>query len=468
MARPAITPTTLERPFELSELFFSTTDRKGIIRSGNRVFARVSGYQEDELLGEAHNIVRHPDMPRAVFQFLWEYLERGQPIAAYVKNLARDGAHYWVLATVIPVPEGYLSVRMKPSSDLLPVVRGLYSRLVAVEQGIEGRGGTPREAMVASRAELERNLEDLGFPNYDAFMQAALPTELRSRDALLQAAGARTGRPSHATSEIDSVRIASADLRAYLLNRFRQLDRYAELSQAFDEGSQFVRTLAEDIRLFALNSQIRAARLRESGLALGVIANLMRTRSDATASEVSSMQDNVDPIVEVLQTLAFELALATLQSEMLLQFVEELGVPSSSRGLEPHTSTVATNVNALGSALSDAVGPLLKTLSDLDDRVARVGDSVNALDLELNRLHSLQVAGRVEAARLGNASDFSVLFDEVRAQISAGRDALGGFDVLESWRRDYSGGDATTSMRLYLKRIEHWVARASAAPLTAA
>src|SRR4051812_39423368 len=93
-------PGSTEQPFEVDELFFSATDRKGIITSGNSVFVRVSGYGRDELVGRAHNLVRHPDMPRAVFQVLWDYLEAGRPIAAYVKNLAKNGNPYWVVATV--------------------------------------------------------------------------------------------------------------------------------------------------------------------------------------------------------------------------------------------------------------------------------------------------------------------------------------------------------------------------------
>ncbi|MCA9851113.1 MAG: PAS domain-containing protein, partial [Dehalococcoidia bacterium] len=181
MARPSITPTNYERPFDLGELFFSTTDPKGIILSGNRVFARVSAYEEDELLGQPHNMIRHPDMPRVVFKMFWEYLEAGRPIAAYVKNMAKDGGYYWVLATATPVGNRYLSVRMKPSADLLPTVEALYASLVKTERAIESRGGTPRDAMEASGAQLAKSLVQLGFQDYDAFMHHALPTEIASR-----------------------------------------------------------------------------------------------------------------------------------------------------------------------------------------------------------------------------------------------------------------------------------------------
>jgi hypothetical protein len=88
MSRPAISPRDQERPFGDDELFFSTTDRKGIISSANDVFVRVSGHPRDALIGSAHNIIRHPDMPRAGCKLLWDHLGAGGPFAGYVKNLA--------------------------------------------------------------------------------------------------------------------------------------------------------------------------------------------------------------------------------------------------------------------------------------------------------------------------------------------------------------------------------------------
>ena len=108
----------VERPLRDTELCFSTTDEKGLITAGNQVFERVSGYALQDMLGRAHNIVRHPDMPRAVFEVLWHTIQAGQPVAAYVQNLAADSTYYWVLASVMPVPGGYLSVRLAPRGAL--------------------------------------------------------------------------------------------------------------------------------------------------------------------------------------------------------------------------------------------------------------------------------------------------------------------------------------------------------------
>lgn len=457
VARETITPTSVERPFEVHELFFSTTDRKGIIRSGNRVFARVAGYDESELVGEPHNIIRHPDMPRAVFRLLWDYLERGAPIAAYVKNMARDGGYYWVLATVVGIEDGYLSVRMKPVSELLPVVDGLYAELRAVERDIEGRGGKPSEAIAASTPLLGERLAGLGFTSYDAFMHAALPAEMRAREAVAARRQSRATRPN---PDLDPILASIREVHRYLRGRFRDLDRYDELKDAFDGGSKFVLDLAENIRLFALNSQIGAARLGSAGLALGAIANLMRTRSDATASEIDEMQAQIAPIMDALQTMAFDTGMATLQSEMAAQFIEELieAEDSSSAGSADRSHALAANVGALGGALRERVAPLIESLGELDGRVIRVSNSVEALSRELGRLDALQVAGRVETARVAEAGDFRVLFEDVRQQIAVGRSNLHRFDVLSGWRNNRRGSE---TLRFRLAKIEHWVASTS-------
>ena len=152
MARPQVTPIPVERPFAAHELFFSTTDRKGLIRSGNQIFVRVSAYPLEALLGAPHNVIRHPDMPRAVFRLLWDHLERGRSFAGYVKNMAADGGYYWVFALVVPVDGGYLSVRLKPSSPLFPVVQALYAELLALETSAGSAPGAWRQGMDAATA----------------------------------------------------------------------------------------------------------------------------------------------------------------------------------------------------------------------------------------------------------------------------------------------------------------------------
>ncbi len=112
----------------------SITDLKGRIVYCNPAFVEVSGYRQDELLGQPHNLIRHPDMPEAAFADLWATIAAGKPWSAPVKNRRKDGRYYWVLANVTPIidgdrPVGYMSVRVRPSREQVQAATALYDRL---------------------------------------------------------------------------------------------------------------------------------------------------------------------------------------------------------------------------------------------------------------------------------------------------------------------------------------------------
>ncbi|MFI5336973.1 MAG: PAS domain-containing protein, partial [Opitutales bacterium] len=156
------------RAFAADEIFFSTTDSRGVITAGNDVFVRISGYDTTELLGRAHNIIRHPDMPRVAFRLVWSYLLADKPVAALVKNLAKDGRYYWVVALIVPMEGGYLSVRFKPTGPFQAVAEGLYARMLAEEKRVRTDGAGEDAAMDAGGRVLAEGLKANGFADYDA------------------------------------------------------------------------------------------------------------------------------------------------------------------------------------------------------------------------------------------------------------------------------------------------------------
>lgn len=165
-----ITPSNNERVMREDDFIVSKTDLKGRITYGNRIFIEFSGYTEQELLGSQHNIIRHPDMPRAVFKLLWDKLARKEEVFAYVKNMSKDGGFYWVFANVTPSYDvngnviGYLSVRRKPNPDVIPLVADVYRAMLAEES----RAGA-RDAISASEAVLNKILAEKGV-GYDEFV----------------------------------------------------------------------------------------------------------------------------------------------------------------------------------------------------------------------------------------------------------------------------------------------------------
>lgn len=139
------TPTKTERQFGDDEIIVSKTDLKGRLAYVNDVFCRVGLYTERELIGQPHSIVRHPDMPRCVFQLLWQEIGAGREIFAYVKNMAKSGDYYWVFAHVTPSYDaagkiiGYHSNRRVPPREAVNKAAALYAQLLAVESRYEDR-----------------------------------------------------------------------------------------------------------------------------------------------------------------------------------------------------------------------------------------------------------------------------------------------------------------------------------------
>lgn len=178
-ARPRVTPTGIERPFGDDEIIVSKTDLTGHITYVNDVFVRVSDFGRAELIGAPHSVIRHPDMPRAVFQTLWDGLEAGREVFAYIVNLARNGDHYWVFAHVTPTVDaagrtrGYHSNRRTVDRRALPAVEALYAELRGIEQAVErgqsGADSSKRAAVAASHAHLTRHLANRG-QSYDEFV----------------------------------------------------------------------------------------------------------------------------------------------------------------------------------------------------------------------------------------------------------------------------------------------------------
>jgi len=131
-----------------NDFIVSKTDLKGRITYVNQIFMEMGEYTEEELLGKAHNIIRHPEMPKAVFKLLWEMVQSDDEIFAYVLNKTKNGNDYWVYANVTPSYDeknqkvGYYSVRRQPSKDALKVIKPLYKTMLQAEKSDGVNAGT--------------------------------------------------------------------------------------------------------------------------------------------------------------------------------------------------------------------------------------------------------------------------------------------------------------------------------------
>ena len=126
--------TLVETPYPHGKLIVSRTDTAGIITQCNQSFVDMSAYAMDELIGQPHSILRHPDMPAAAFRDLWDTVQAGRQWHGYVKNLRKDGGYYWVYAAVVPNIRdgrivGYTSVRREPSRGNVEAAETRYAEM---------------------------------------------------------------------------------------------------------------------------------------------------------------------------------------------------------------------------------------------------------------------------------------------------------------------------------------------------
>ena len=161
------TPQDNEIKLNPKRYIVSKTDAKGIIEYGNDYFVEISGYTETELIGQPHNIVRHPDMPRVVFKMMWERINRAENIMAVVKNLAKDGSYYWVVTEFEPKIDpitneviSHTAFRKAAPQNAIETMAPIYAKLLE----IESEGG-----MEASEKYLRGFLEER-HTTYDEFI----------------------------------------------------------------------------------------------------------------------------------------------------------------------------------------------------------------------------------------------------------------------------------------------------------
>jgi hypothetical protein len=394
----------ISREFDVSELFFSTTDQKGIISTCNDVFVRISAFEASEMIGAPHNIVRHPHMPRCVFKLLWDYLLSGRQIAAYVKNMAKTGEYYWVLALATPVSGGFLSIRLKPTSELLTVVRELYTELQAHEASF---GNDWRAGMESAANLLSERLQNLGFQNYDAFMTQALRVELGARrTAMLQR---------------DPVMVeSSANSHSVLLEKiFNSLTGLEALKKDLSHQELFLVRLDMQLSRMAINSGVRAAHLGAEGLPLSVIGEEIARVSRQVGEEVTVLRNEVDLLTQALESTTFNVCLAILQMEMSSSFKEN----QAERNLtsEEQVARFGASSDDIRTLLDGcAHGSLANALEGGQRLIKNLGSFDVFLQNAAKILLTIQfayVTGKTQAARIDGGDVFAALLNDL-VQIS--------------------------------------------------
>lgn len=416
------TPRDQERPFHIDELFFSTTDRKGIIQSGNSVFARVAGYgRVENLIGKPHNIIRHPDMPRAVFKLLWDEINQNKPFVGYVKNMAADGCYYWVVALVVPIENGFLSVRFKPSSDYFPIVKNLYAEMLEVER----RAGNNWRAGVIDASELlGAKLSQYGFEDYEAFMQTAIAAEIASRSNKLKESGDAKSFIEASCDLKDTLRICK-DIERQLEELFSSVIWFLNFIEKLNTRSATLNRLSSEIKMVSLNGIVASHQLGEAGTSLAVVTQHLATISGESTEAIKNMNDQLLSLTRLMHKTAFAITSAKLQVNMATFFTREIvEAKESNRFDEEALERNYADIQTLIESFSASTAKMLETLPIAQNSVALLTRLRNDLHHSLFKLSSVRVTGKVQAAVIEGAAHFQNLFANVSRQLDTAEGEL--------------------------------------------
>lgn len=394
-------------PFGVGELFFSTTDDRGFIRSSNDVFVRVSRYEVGELEGQPHNVVRHPDMPRVVFRELWDHLKAGQGIGAYVLNRAKDGSPYWVFAVARPIGDGHLSVRLKPTTELFDVVADLYRDLRAAEAAVEADGGRRSDAMEASAALLGERLRAAGFPDYDTFMRVATVAEVMARRAALAAEADPDATPADDAAGTDH------GLARFLDQQLGSVEAYLTLNRQLTARSASLVRLTSEASLLGFNVKVAASRLGADGGPLRALAGLMQESGIELVERARSLASCLDTTRSTLEQVGFSIAVASLQNDMSAALV----------GSEAHGDLRAReNIALMSGCLRADLTTVFDSLAAIGTNLTAADDLARDLERSLRMLDAVIGNGQVEVTRTSGASFFVALFERAEALVTSGLD----------------------------------------------
>lgn len=299
----------------LHEIFVSRTDHRGVILKANETFFRIAEYEEDEVIGKAHNIVRHSSMPKSIFKLFWERIKAKKMICAYVKNRTNSGKFYWVFATVFIEENSFFSIRIKPQSKYLAEMEALYRQLIQLEQeqGVEIAGQY-----------LKKYLKDQGFDDYQQLMEVFLREEsaqrvqVESQEKIFKLTKVDV-RNQQDPNKMRLYQVLNNQQNIYkgLVNivRLVQKNNFNEFSKKINFKS--LADICEKFEVLAFNMCIASNKLGTEGAALYVVANTLQQATSKLVKNFEQFKIEFISILQEAREVELGLYYSMLQTEMI-------------------------------------------------------------------------------------------------------------------------------------------------------
>jgi len=382
-----------ERLFDPQDIFFSTTDLKGVIQNTNRTFDTLSRYSRERLIGAPHNIIRHLDMPAGLFRLIWDDLQTRRPACGYITNRAVDGLDYRVFATIVPLRQGYLSVRIKPMDGATrDRVEEAYRRVRAKERDLQARGASRHQLGEFGGRELAAELAALGFPSLHDMTLATLPREV----AALVTAGVRV--PSAAPEGLGAV--------ARILNAVAAMEKDTDaLVYELDEYLRLITTM-EATHDSARAVEARVGRIGQlvshdvgdsAQTKVLMLSERIAELTGVAGAELNALPSRLKVLHQSVTELRFSVALMRLLTLMVGRFADALRTVTSS--LDRAARRLGQWVDLRGGGAGSSGSPIIDEVAQLTSRGFPEVRSLAELAAECRGLH-LPYDERIAAQRL--------------------------------------------------------------------
>ena len=399
--------TNNEYDFPADELLMSTTDTKGVLTHCNAPFARVSGYSMEELMGQPHNLIRHPDMPPEAFRDMWQTIGNGLPWSAPVKNRRKNGDYYWVMANVTPLmegdqPVGYMSVRTEASQAQVQEAERLYQRMREEEKA--GRQVLALRAGRLVRATpVGRLLESLSLGLAGKVGLAFL--------AVLAAAGAAAYAATHATGGWDVLAWAGALAVTLVALGYVQRVAVAPLAQLVQAAN---RMAAGDLTQQPVVTRADLVGDLQKGLSQ-LNVNLLSIVRDAR-QESDKMRAATREIAEGNRNLSGRTESQASNLQQTAASMEQItGTVKQTSESARQATQLADQATAVAERGSQAVDGVASTMQQIQQASVRIGEITQLIDSIAFQTNLLALNAAVEAARAGeHGRGFAVVAAEVR------------------------------------------------------
>ncbi|RUP30453.1 MAG: PAS domain-containing methyl-accepting chemotaxis protein [Curvibacter sp.] len=415
----------------------SVTDTKGRITYCNQDFIELSGYTKEELLGQPHNLVRHPDMPAEAFRDMWATIQQGQPWTGLVKNRRKNGDHYWVRANATPMLDaqrvtGFLSVRTAPRREEIDAAEALYATMRkevrqgrlrhVLDHGVVMRTGLAGQWQKASR---------LAAPLRLSVLYAAV--------AGLTVACHAWGAPHGLTA---SVGLLAALAAGYLTHVWS----VAPLREIMNDANRLASgDLSEEIKTGA------SGLLGQMQLSLHQLSVNLRTVVRDVRQQVDYLGDAVREVAAGNHDLSNRTESQAASLEKTAAAMEEINsMVSHSAAAASQGADLATETSHVTERSNQAVQSVAQTMTGITDSSHKIGEIIHLIEGVAFQTNILALNAAVEAARAGESGrGFAVVASEVRAlaQRTAGAAKEIRQLIIESAERIDSGSQQTQEAR---------------------